>query len=64
LEPIRALRAIPAERTIEIERAKRPKGDKFLGALIVTGEDHKAMLARSWLLELNPGGEVEFFEIP
>jgi hypothetical protein len=43
---------------------KRPKGDKFLGALIVTGEDHKAMLARSWLLELNPDGEVEFFEIP
>ena len=33
-------------------------------ALIVTGEDHKAMLARSWLLELNPDGEVEFFEIP
>jgi hypothetical protein len=43
---------------------ERPTGDQSLGALIITGEDHIAMLARSWLLELNPGGEVQFFEIP
>lgn len=43
---------------------KRPKGDQFLGALIVQADSHQAMLSRSWYLGLNPGGEVVFFEIP
>ena len=42
----------------------RPKGDKFLGALIIRADNHFEMLTKSWTLKLNPGGEVTFFEIP
>lgn len=44
--------------------SERPKGDKFLGALIVKADNHLEMIKRSWALHLNPGGEVMFFEIP
>lgn len=42
----------------------KPTGEKFLGALIIRAHDDVEMLKRSWMLELNPGGEVAFFEIP
>jgi hypothetical protein len=32
--------------------------------LIVRAENEFDLIARSWMLELNPGGEVKFFEIP
>jgi hypothetical protein len=43
---------------------EKPKGQKFLGALVIRADDHFEMMKRSWMLELNPGGEVAFFEIP
>jgi hypothetical protein len=42
----------------------RPKGSKFLGALLIEAADSDDALMRSHLLGLNPGGEVVSFEVP
>lgn len=42
----------------------KPEGTQFLGAAIIKADNHFDMMTRSWLLGLNPGGEVAFFEIP
>jgi hypothetical protein len=42
----------------------RPEGSKFLGALIVRADDESEAVRRSWMLDLNPGGEIELFAIP
>jgi hypothetical protein len=41
-----------------------PEGEQFLGALIIVADTREDMMVRSWMLDLNPGGEVAFFEIP
>ena len=42
----------------------KPKGSKFLGALVIQGSDFDQALKKSWRLDLNPGGEIMFFEVP
>jgi hypothetical protein len=42
----------------------KPRGTKFLGALIIKAENEIDLITRSWLLKLNPGGEIKFFKIP
>lgn len=42
----------------------RSKGEHFLGALIIRADEIEQALHRSWMLELNPGGEVMSYEIP
>jgi hypothetical protein len=43
---------------------ERPKGDKFVGALLIESNTFAAAIATSWLLKLNPGGEVQGFAVP
>jgi hypothetical protein len=42
----------------------RPEGDRFIGALVIRADNAHEMIDRSWALDLNPGGEIAFFEIP
>lgn len=42
----------------------RPKGDKFVGALLIEANSFQAAIASSWMLKLNPGGEVQGFAVP
>jgi hypothetical protein len=42
----------------------KPKGSKFLGALIIKAENKYDVLVKSWTLGLNPGGDVQFYKIP
>jgi hypothetical protein len=42
----------------------RPTGEQFLGCLIIRAADYHEMIIKSHLLGLNPGGEVQFIEIP
>jgi hypothetical protein len=43
---------------------EKPEGSRFLGALVIKADSDFEALARSWFLELNPGGEMLFYEIP
>ena len=36
----------------------KPKGEQFLGAIAVQGDDMAAAVARTRALGINPGGEV------
>jgi hypothetical protein len=38
--------------------ASKPAGSQFLGACIVSAEDVADACRESWLLNINPGGEV------
>ena len=40
-----------------------PKGSQFLGALIIDGYNPSHAISRSWLLKLNPGGEIAFAQL-
>ncbi len=42
----------------------RPKGRQFLGAAIVQGADIKDAVSRTWSLVVNPGGQIQYVEIP
>ena len=44
--------------------AEKPAGSMFLGALIIEAPNPLEAIERSWELELNPGGEILFHEIP
>lgn len=41
----------------------RPKGEQFLGAAIVDGEDLASAITSAWRRGCNPGGEVMGIEI-
>lgn len=43
--------------------AKRPEGQQFLGAVIVPARGFREALAVSWILEINPGGECQGFQV-
>lgn len=36
----------------------KPKGQQFLGVVVIEGVDLRGAIQRSWALGLNPGGEV------
>lgn len=40
----------------------RPKGKKWLGAVIIDGSDITDAIRHSWQIGTNPGGEVVFLE--
>lgn len=42
----------------------RPAGDQFVGALLLEADSLEEAITASWLLELNPGGEIAAVEIP
>jgi hypothetical protein len=42
----------------------RPRGEQFLGACIVPGEDMVSAVRNAWANGCNPGGEVECSLIP
>jgi hypothetical protein len=44
--------------------AARPKGERFLGGLLIEANDEFDLIARSHMLSLNPGGEIQFFRVP
>lgn len=44
--------------------AERPKGQRFLGACIVTANSMGEAIKEAWLQQCNPGGEVMGHEIP
>jgi hypothetical protein len=44
--------------------ADKPKGERFLGGLIIKADSDLEAIKRSHFLELNPGGEVLFYKIP
>lgn len=42
----------------------RPKGDKFIGAIVAGGASFEDSLKETWIRKINPGGEIAFVEIP
>lgn len=42
---------------------RKPKGQQFLGALILEAHSFEEALIISHLTKLNPGGEIQYFEI-
>lgn len=38
----------------------KPKGSQFLGVILVRGVDIQDAMTNSWLMGINPGGEVAF----
>jgi hypothetical protein len=42
----------------------RPKGQQFLGVVIIEGVDLRGAIQRTWAKGLNPGGEVMAIAIP
>jgi hypothetical protein len=42
----------------------RPEGTQFLGCLILQATDPMDLITKSHRMGLNPGGEVQFLEIP
>jgi hypothetical protein len=42
----------------------RPKGDQFVGACIVEGQDIAAAVGEAWRLGCNPGGQVLAVQLP
>jgi hypothetical protein len=41
----------------------KPKGSQFLGACIVSANDIESAVQKSWILGINPGGEVACVEL-
>lgn len=44
--------------------ASKPKGQQFLGAIIIEATDFSAAIGKTHLFKINPGGEVRIIEIP
>ena len=42
----------------------RPKGQQFLGVAIVKGGGMQEAIQNAWTMEINPGGQVQAFELP
>lgn len=42
----------------------KPQGQQFLGVIITRAVDCRQAIADTWLLGINPGGEVAMAEIP
>jgi hypothetical protein len=42
----------------------KPKGEQFMGVALVEAETEAGMMTQSWLTGCNPGGEIQFVEIP
>lgn len=42
----------------------KPKGKQFLGAIILEASSLYDAISKAWKLKINPGGEVESWELP
>lgn len=42
----------------------KPQGQQFLGVIITKALDFRQAVADTWLLQINPGGEVSMYDIP